>query len=116
MITLLADENFNGKIVRGVRARNPMIDILQWLDFGAEGEDDSVVLESAASQGRVLLTHDFETMIGFAYERVRLGLRMPGVIAVDPETPFRPIIDDVLLIAEASFEGEYEGQVIYLPL
>lgn len=115
MIRFLTDENFNGKIVRGVRARNPMIDILHWLDIGAEGEEDPVILGWAAQQGRVVLTHDFETMIGFAYERVEQGLPMPGVIAVEAETPFRPVIEDLQLIAEASYENEHEGQVIYLP-
>lgn len=115
MIRFLTDENFNGKIVRGLRARNPTIDILHWLDIGAEGEDDPVILEWAAQQGRILLTHDFETMIGFTYDRVELGLPMPGVVAVDADLPFRRVIEDLLLIAEASNEGEHEGQVIYLP-
>jgi hypothetical protein len=115
MIRYLTDENFNGKIIRGLRARNPMVDILQWLDIGMEGEVDPVILESAAKQGRLLLTHDFETMIGFAYDRVEQGLPMPGVVAVNPDSPFRPVIEDLLLIAEASYEGEHEGQVIYLP-
>ncbi len=116
MIRFLTDENFNGKIVRGLRARNQLIDVLHWLDIGAEGEEDPVIMEWAAQQGRMVLTHDFDTMIGFAYERVEHGLAMPGVVAIPSETPFRPIIDDLQLIAEASHENEYAGQVIYLPL
>lgn len=116
MIRFPADENFNGKIVRGLLARNPLLDILRWQDIGPEGEDDPIILEWVAEQGRILLTHDAETMIGFAYERVELGLPMPGVIVVDSNSPFRPVIEDLLLISATSFEGEYESQVIYLPL
>lgn len=116
MIRFLADENFNGKIVRGLLARNPILDILRWQDIGPEGEDDPIVLEWAAQQNRVLLTHDFETMLGFAYERVELGLPMPGIVAVKPEHPIRLVIEDLLLLAETSFEGEYESQVVYVPL
>jgi hypothetical protein len=43
------------------------------------------VLEWAAGQERVLLTHDSATMSDFAYEHVSDGLRMPGVFMV-PET------------------------------
>lgn len=116
MIRFLADENFNGKVVRGLLARNPSLDILRWQDIGPEGEDDPIILEWAAEQGRVLLTHDVETMIGFAYERVQSGFPMPGMIVVNSDSPLRAVIEDLLLIAEASSEGEYASQVIYVPL
>lgn len=115
MIRFLADENFNDKIIRGLLARNPGVDVLRWLEIGAEGEEDPIILEWAARQGRVLLTHDFETMIGFAYERVERGLPMPRVLALDSASPFRPIIEDLLLIAEVATPGDHEGQVVYLP-
>jgi hypothetical protein len=41
---------------------------------------------------------------------------MPGVFEVSRAVPIGRAIDDLLLIAEASFEGEWEGQVRYLPL
>jgi hypothetical protein len=102
--------------VRGLLARNPLLDILRWQDVSPEGEDDPLILEWAARQGRILLTHDFETVIGFAYERAKQGLPMPGVIAVDNDSPLRTVMEDLLLIAEASLENEYEGQVVFVPL
>lgn len=116
MIKFLADENFNGKVVRGALARNPLLDILRWQDIGREGEDDPIVLEWATKQGRILLTHDAETMVGFAYERIKTDLPMLGVVVANPDLPIRIVIQDLLLIAEASLEGEYQNQVIYLPL
>ncbi|WP_257236970.1 hypothetical protein [Nostoc sp. 'Peltigera malacea cyanobiont' DB3992] len=44
--------------------------------------DDRVILEWAAQQGRVLLTHDVETITRYAYERVQAGLAMPGVFEI----------------------------------
>ena len=41
---------------------------------------------------------------------------MPGVFEVGQEIPIREAIEDVLLIATCSLDGEYEGQVRYLPL
>lgn len=116
MLRFLADENFNGKILRGLLARNPYLDILRWQDIGREGETDNLVLEWAAQQGRILLTHDVETMVGYAYERVQEGLPMPGVFAIDSNASFRTVIEDVLLIAETAFEGEYKNLVIFVPL
>lgn len=116
MIRFLADENFNGKIVRGLRARSPLLDILRWQDIGREGEDDPEILEWAAAQGRILLTHDADTMTGFAYDRVTSGLPMPGIIVVNTNSPFRIVIEDLLLIAESSFDDEYENQVVHVPL
>jgi hypothetical protein len=41
---------------------------------------------------------------------------MPGVFEVGREVPIGAAIDDLLLLAECSVEGEWEGQVRYLPL
>jgi len=78
--------------------------------------DDPQVLAWAASEGRVLLTHDASTLIGYAYERVRQGLPMPGVFEIRQEVPIGIAVEEVLLLAECSIEGEWEGQVGYLPL
>ena len=51
-----------------------------------------------------------------AYERVRGGKPMPGVIEVSDELTVGKVIQDLLLPASASHEGEWEGQVICLPL
>ncbi|MDQ4039747.1 MAG: DUF5615 family PIN-like protein, partial [Actinomycetota bacterium] len=71
MLPLAADENLNNDIVRGVLRRNPKIDIVRLQDAGLRGADDPAVLEWAAAEGRVLLTHDVATMTRYAYERVQ---------------------------------------------
>jgi hypothetical protein len=52
----------------------------------------------------------------YAFERIQAGLRMPGVFEVSRRVPVNVAIDDILLLAEASLEGEWEGQILYLPL
>jgi Domain of unknown function (DUF5615) len=116
MLRLLADENFNNQIVRGILRRRPEIDIIRVQDVGLSTTDDRIILEWAAQQGRILLTHDVETMTNYAYERVQAGLAMPGVFEISRSVPVGLAIAEILLIAEASFEGEWEGQVQYLPL
>jgi len=116
MLLLVSDENFNNDIVRGLLRRNPDLDIVRMQDVGLRGEEDPVILEWAAQEGRVLLTHDAATMAHFAYERVKAGKPMPGVIEVSDDLPIGAAIEDILLLAEFSDRGEWESQVIYLPL
>ena len=116
MLILIADENFNNDIVRGMLRRKPDLDIVRVQDVGLSNEDDRVILEWAAQEGRVLVTHDVTTITHFAYERVRAGKPMPGVIEVDDDLPIGQAINDILLVVECSERGEWEGQIIYTPL
>ena len=116
MLLLIADENFNNDIVRGLLRRKPELDIVRVQDVGLSGADDPTILEWAAQEKRVLLTHDVTTLTKFAYERVEAGQWMPGVIEVSRSVPLGVAIDDILLLAEASHDGEWEGQILYLPL
>ena len=77
MLRLVADENFNNDIVRGLLRRKPKLDIVRIQDVGLSGADDPTVLEWAAQEGRVLLTHDVTTITRYAYERVKAGQSMP---------------------------------------
>lgn len=116
MISFLADENFDGTIIRGLLRHNPKVDIVRVQDVGLTAAEDPRVLKWAAEQERVLLTHDVATITRYAYERVREGEPMPGVIEVGATVAVGPAIEDLLLLAECSFENELEGQVVYLPL
>lgn len=67
---LLSDENFRGAIVRGLLRRRPSLDLVRVPDVGLTEADDPAILAWAATEGRLVLTHDAATLIGFAYERV----------------------------------------------
>ena len=100
----------------GYFAETPKLDAVRVRDVGLQGASDPDVLAWAATQGRVLASHDVTTLTGFAYERVRLLQPMPGVIEVGPNVPIASAIEDLLLIAECSDPGEWEGRVVHLPL
>jgi hypothetical protein len=116
MLCYAADENFNNDIVWGLLRRNPQLDILRVQDAGLAGADDPTVLAWVADTGRILLTHDVKTITRYAYERVARGERMPGVVEVSRLLQTGLAIDDLLLLAEASTEDEWQGQILYLPL
>jgi len=100
MLFLAADENFNNDIVRGLLRRKPDLDIGRIQDEGLSGADDQAVLEWAAQNGRILLTHDVSTITHYAYDRVRSGRPMPGIFEVSRDIPITIVIDDILLLAE----------------
>ena len=87
MLQLVADENFNNNIVRGVWRRKTDVDIVRIQDIGLSHADDPTILEWAAQQGRILLTHDVSTITKYAYERIEAGQRMSGVFEVSRTAP-----------------------------
>ena len=116
MLRLATDEDFNNRILRGLRRRTPSLDLVRAQDAGSIGCEDPEVLEWTATEGRVLLTHDSSTTSEFAYERIKNGFAMPGIFDISQDMPIGQAIEEILLIAMASFEDEYERQVRHLPL
>jgi hypothetical protein len=116
MVRLAFDENFNNDLLRGLSRRNPALDVVRVQDAGLRSADDPAVLAWAAAEGRVLASHDLSTLTAYAWARVKAGQPMPGLIEAGPDVPIAAAIEDLLLIAECGEPGEFEGQVLYLPL
>lgn len=96
--------------------RNPDLDIVRLRDVRLAPAADPIVLQWAAGEGRVLLTHHHATLVGFAYDRVARGEPMSGVIAVDERHQIGPAIDDVLLLLECTLDDEWGGRVFFVPV
>jgi predicted nuclease of predicted toxin-antitoxin system len=116
MIKFLIDENFNHRVLRGLTIRFPHLDYIVAQDTDLKGVDDPSLLAWASEHERVLLTHDIQTIPGYAYERVVAGLPMVGVITVPETMPIGTAIEELLTIIECSEQSEYESQVFHLPL
>ncbi|MBI5667157.1 MAG: DUF5615 family PIN-like protein [Chloroflexi bacterium] len=112
----LADENFNGKLLNGLCVVLPDIDVVRVQDTTMTASSDPELLAWAAEQGRILLTHDIQTIAGYAYDRVRNGLPMPGIIEVRISQGIGATIEELALLIEASTPDEFDNQVRYIPL
>lgn len=112
---LLTDENFNGTLLRGLIRRLPDLNLLRVQDVGLMNADDSTILEWAANENRILLTHDVATITLYAYDRVNRGLAMPGVVEVIATAPIGQIIQDLELLILCSKPEEYENRIIFIP-
>lgn len=116
MLRLLADENFNGRILRALLRQIPDLDVVRTQDTPLYGTDDRTLLGFAAEEGRILLTHDVETLVGYAWERVRSGRSMPGVIVALTDRPIGQVLEDLETLLLASRPEELEAQIYFVPL
>ncbi len=116
MIPLLADENFNNKILRGLLLKDKATIITRVQDIGLSGASDPEILEWAAQNNWMLLTHDAETVPFFAYERITSGHKTTGIIIISQDAAAMNVIDDLLLITHCSKIEEWDNRVIYLPI
>jgi predicted nuclease of predicted toxin-antitoxin system len=116
MIRFLLDENFNGKIARGLRARQPDVDMIRVQDTPLLGAEDPDILDWAAQEGRVLLTHDIETMTKYANTRLEQGQPIAGVIFVRDTLPIAQVIEDLLVVLGATDSADWENRTTFLPL
>lgn len=102
MLRYAVDEDFDNRIVRGLLRLLPTLDVVRVQDAGLRGKGDLEVLEWAANENRVLLTHDASTMTKHAYTRVESARQMPGVFEVGQEMPIGEAIADLILVATCS--------------
>jgi superfamily II DNA or RNA helicase len=74
---LLFDENFNHRILHGLELRVPNLDYVVAQEIELKGAKDPDLLAWAAEQNRIVVTHDLETMLKYAYDRVAAGKECP---------------------------------------
>ena len=79
MIKILADQNFNGKILKGVKSRISEIDCITTYEIGIQKYTDYNLLTFAAKENRIILTHDAKIFPIFAYQKIAGGERMCGL-------------------------------------
>jgi hypothetical protein len=116
MLPLLIDENLNHRILRGLLRSIPHLDYTLVTSAGLKGADDPMVLNFAAGENRVFVTHDLRTVPKHAYERVKAGLPMTGVIAIPDDLSIGRAIEDLALLIECANLSQLQALVVYLPL
>jgi hypothetical protein len=116
MLRFLTDEDFDGRLTSALLARVPGLDLVRTQDTGLMHTPGPDILSWAAGEGRIMLTHDRNTMTGFASTRVNAGQPMPGLFVVDRQAPFGQILDDLEAMAGASELDEWRDQIIFVPM
>jgi hypothetical protein len=116
MIRFIADEDFDGRIVRGLLLRSKNLDLVRVQNVGLSGASDEKLLEWATDNNRILLTHDNRTMPRHVTDRLSHGLSVPGVLIVDNLAPIGLCIEELLIIDECSTAEEWQNVILYVPM
>jgi predicted nuclease of predicted toxin-antitoxin system len=114
-VKYLFDEDLNGRIIRGVPRRVLDLDSTTVQEIDLPEATDPAILEWAATQGRIVITHDHRTMRAHAEDRIQAGRPMAGLILVQQTAPLGQAIDDLVLIAQATTAEEWEGKIVFVP-
>jgi hypothetical protein len=109
-----ADADFHVPIIKGVRRRERSVDFATAHEAGLAGLDDPAVLALAASNGRVLVSHDVSTMpeqfSNFIQERTSAG-----VILISQELSYREAIEGLLRVWSRSEAEDWQNVLSFLP-
>ena len=99
-----------------MRRRAPTLNVVTALEAGLGEAADEAVLARAATECRVVVSHDVRTMRARAEDRLRAGLPMAGLILVPQEVQLGKVIEELVLIAETTAPEEWQGKIVFLPL
>lgn len=110
-----ADENLNAKIIAGVLRREPGVDFQSARAANLIGLSDPEVLAIAAEAGRILVSHDRQTMPSH-FSRIVAESNSAGLLIVSQRLDLRQTIEQIVLIWTASEAEEWVNHVGYLPL
>jgi predicted nuclease of predicted toxin-antitoxin system len=117
-LQFLLDEHVNPRLRRALkeRAANMVVWCIGDVGAPARGTADDDILRWCEEHGFVLLTNDRATMPIHLQAHLAAGRRVPGILIIKRQASFSEMIDDLILIWEASLPGEYQDQIRYLPL
>ena len=114
----LLDEHMPRRFRRELVRRQP--DLTVWfvgdLDAPPLGSPDADILRWCERNGFMLVTNNRHSMPGHLAEHLTGGGHVPGIFVLRANAAIGRVLDDLILIAEASFENEYRDRIEFIPL
>jgi len=115
-ILFQADNDLKRIIVDATLRREPHIDFQTAQAAGLDDLDDEAVLRLAASQSRILVSHDKRTMPRALASFVASGGTTPGVLLVIPQSaPIRDVVEALILIWADDRAGDWKNLISRIP-
>ena len=113
-IRFQADADLRVPIIKGLRRREPSLDFMTANEAGLAGIDDWGVLILAASNGRLLVSHDVSTMPE-TFSRFIQEHTTPGVILISQELSYRQAIEGLLRVWASTESEDWQNVLSFLP-
>jgi predicted nuclease of predicted toxin-antitoxin system len=111
----IADADLSENIVAAVLRREPLIDFLNASEGGTRGLSDPEVLALAAATGRILVSHDRNTMVRH-FDDFCQDHHSPGLITIRQRADRKRVVESLVLIWAASSADEWHNIAIFAPL
>ena len=112
-IRFQADNDLKFGIVKAVRCREPAIDFVSAQEAGLDGVPDPELLDRAAREGRVVVSHDRRTMIDHFH--LVAGKSSPGLLIVSQGAAIGDVVEALVYVWALSDQGDLRDQAYYLP-
>jgi hypothetical protein len=109
-----ADADLNEDIVKRILRREPGIDFQTSTSAGLRGLRDWVVLELAATEGRIVVSHDRRTMPE-VFAKFLGNSSSPGLFLISQKTDLLIAIESIVLAGIASEHEEWVDRVVAVP-
>lgn len=118
MLRYLMDENVNPNYQTQLLQREPGLVVWAVGDPGAPPKStlDPEILIWCEEHGFVLVTNNRTSMPTHLAEHLAQGRYVPGIFILNPKLSMGEMIDELILIALASEDDEYQDYITHLPL
>ena len=114
-IRFLADEDLRYAIVSGVLRKEPAISFPTIPQAGLAGAQDPQVLEFAAHENRIVVSHDKRTMPQHFFAFLEEGRDHPGLLLAPKNKAIGEVIETLVVIWADSDPSHWRNRIHYLP-
>ncbi|RUT08331.1 hypothetical protein DSM106972_014990 [Dulcicalothrix desertica PCC 7102] len=112
------DENIDPVYFNQLRRQKP--DLTVWAvgepNTPAKGTLDPEILYWCEEHDFVLVTNNRKSMPVQLNDHIAEGHHMPDIFILNPNLSVGDNLEELILLAEYSFENEYQDQVVHLPI
>ena len=117
-VKFLLDENVSSYIQNSFAQFAPDMALFVIGQSGAPPKStlDPDILVWIEENDCLLVTNNRSSMPGHLMDHLTQGRHIPGILQLPRQMNVRAIVDDLLLIGGASYPGEFQDQIIHLPL
>ncbi len=115
-VQFMFDEDVDQRLLRGLKRREPGIDVVTVHDVGLGSQPDLHILRWAADHARVLVTQDVNTMTRHLFDEIQAGHTTPGVIFIPRNVSVGEAIENLVLVWAATQSEDWSGRYDFLPL
>jgi len=114
----LIDENVDPIYPTQLRIRQPelIIRVIGEPSIPAKGTKDPKILEWCEEYDFILVTNNRKSMPVHLKDHLQANRHIPGIFILSANLSVGQNLDELILIAECSFNNEYQDRIIHLPL